>query len=65
MYIYFIYNIYNIYMLVSGRMTIAGYRRISSSATGGGKNNIKIVFKWWAPLADCITKIKNTQIYDA
>ena len=47
------------YMLVSGTTTVAAL------AAGGGKNNIQVVFKNFAPFTNCISDIHNTQIDNA
>ena len=49
----------DVYILVS--RTIA----IEEVATGGGNNNIQVVFKNCAPFTECISEIDNTQIDNA
>ena len=49
----------NTYILVSGTITVA------EVATGGGNNNLEVVFKNCAPFTDCISQINNTQIDNA
>ena len=47
------------YILLSGTITDAAL------ATGGGNNNIQVVFKNFPPFTNCISKINNTQIDNA
>ena len=47
------------YILVSGATTVA------QEASGGGNDNIEVVFKNCAPLTDCISEINNAPIDNA
>ena len=49
----------NAYIRASGTIIVA------EVATGGGNNNIEVVFKNGAPFTDCLSEIKNTQIDNA
>ena len=46
-------------------MLVSGTTRVAALATGGGKNNIQVVFKYCAPFTNWISDIHTTQIDNA
>ena len=49
------------YILISGAITVQWDYNSPRSSTGGGNNNIQVVFKNCAPFTDCMRAINNTQ----
>ena len=41
---------------------VSGTIKVAEVAAGGGNNNIKVVFKNYAPFTNCISEINNTQM---
>ena len=48
-------------MLFKGNITITGARASAAARNADEKNN-QVTFKFYAPFADCISEINNTQV---
>ena len=46
-------------------MHVSGTKTVAALAVGRGNNNMEVLFKNCTPFTDCISKINNTQIYNA